>query len=136
MNDGVKECRSCRNLLPVSKFKPRAKTGRQAGQRNSMCNRCLYVRYTRPDAQRKTALVQAYKLELGCSDCGYRAHPAALEFDHLPGHVKRFNVMEKVGSYSLDAIWDEIAKCEVVCANCHAIRTTDRRSKVEVEVAS
>lgn len=97
-----------------------------------MCNRCLYVRYTRPDVERKTIIVHAYKLEKGCADCGYNLHPAALEFDHLPGTEKKFNVGEKIGVYKFERLWEEIAKCEVVCANCHAIRTESRRVRVEV----
>lgn len=125
---GVEACSSCGVRQAAEKFKRRG--GRQGHTRFSMCNRCLYVRYTRPNAQKKTAEVQAHKLKSGCADCGYRAHPAALEFDHRPGSVKCFNVMEKVGSYSMDVIWAEIQKCEVVCANCHAIRTTSRRVHV------
>lgn len=131
-----KACASCDRVLPVAQFKLRSGNGRQAGQRNTMCNRCLYVKYTRPEAQRKTQVISEYKLSVGCVDCGFNAHPAALEFDHLPGSDKKFNVMEKVGSYSLDRIWQEVAKCEVVCANCHAIRTTERRTLVGLEAVS
>lgn len=123
-------CSSCSLELPVEKFKKRS--GRQSHTRFSMCNRCLYVKYTRPNAQVKTDAIAEYKLAKGCADCGYRAHPQALEFDHLPGAVKSFNIGEKVGSYSLARIMDEIAKCEVVCSNCHAIRTFERRVAVEV----
>lgn len=119
-------CTSCGRVQPEEKFKARTNGARQA-----QCNRCLYVKYTRPQADQKTQAVADYKVAQGCTDCGYREHPAALEFDHLPGTNKLFNVMEKVGSYSLDKIWAEIAKCEVVCANCHAIRTATRRVRVE-----
>ena len=70
--------------------------------------------------------INAYKLERGCADCGYNAHPAALDFDHLPGAKKCFTI----GSDAIrnrERIWAEIAKCEVVCANCHRIRTVTRR---------
>lgn len=67
------------------------------------------------------------KLRAGCTDCGYNAHPQALHFDHIPGRgEKLFNI----GAYvhcSWEKIEAEIAKCEVVCANCHAVRTHTRR---------
>jgi hypothetical protein len=129
----LKMCKSCLNLLPETKFKLRASTGRQAGQRSSMCNRCLYVKYTRPEAQRKADEIHSYQLEKGCADCGYTLHAAALEFDHLPGTKKLFNIGEKMGSYSRTILWEEIAKCDVVCANCHSIRTFNRRKKVEID---
>jgi hypothetical protein len=97
-----------------------------------MCNRCLYVKYTRPEAERKIKEVHEYQVEKGCADCGYNSHPAALEFDHLPGTKKLFNIGEKMGSYSRTILWEEIAKCDVVCSNCHAIRTFSRRKKVEI----
>lgn len=76
-------------------------------------------------AKEKKAFVDAYKIEHGCIDCGYNAHPAALDFDHLPGTVKVRDIKsgQQLGWAALRA---EIAKCEVVCANCHRIRTVTR----------
>lgn len=65
------------------------------------------------------------KVERGCVDCGYNAHPAALDFDHLPGTEKLYRVCTMAGM-SRKLIDAEIAKCEVVCANCHRIRTAER----------
>lgn len=132
----TKVCRSCNQELPLTKFKPRSNRGRQAGQRNSQCNRCLYVKHTRPRVDERNAKIAAYKLERGCADCGYSAHPAALEFDHLPGSMKKFNIGGKVASYSEKTLWEEIAKCDVVCANCHNIRTAERRTRVEIEAVA
>lgn len=74
----------------------------------------------------KKKYVDEYKMKHGCSDCGYNAHPAALDFDHLPGTVKVRDIKsgQQLGWLALLA---EIAKCEVVCANCHRIRTAIRR---------
>src|ERR1017187_3934911 len=58
------------------------------------------------------------KLKAGCSDCGYREHPAALDFDHLPGTVKSDNVGNLILNASRERALAEIAKCEVVCSNC------------------
>ena len=69
----------------------------------------------------------------GCVDCGYNAHPAALEFDHLPGADKKFELA--LGhSRGVDAIRLELAKCECVCANCHRVRTTKRNNPGQVDV--
>lgn len=129
----TKTCVSCGVEKDESAFKKRG--GRQAHTRFSMCNRCLYVKYTRPNTERKTKLVHDYKMAAGCADCGFKQHPAALEFDHLPGTQKSFNIGEKIGCSSMERIWAEIAKCEVVCANCHAIRTAERRLITRVELA-
>jgi len=76
-------------------------------------------------ADKNRAEIAAYKVEHGCIDCGYNANPLALEFDHLPGSVKRKTVASMMYS-APKLIYAEIAKCEVVCANCHAIRTMGR----------
>ncbi len=66
------------------------------------------------------------KQHTGCVDCGYNAHPSALEFDHLPGAIKSFTISGRTLG-NADRIRAEIAKCEVVCANCHRVRTAERR---------
>ena len=58
----------------------------------------------------------------GCTDCGYNDHHAALEFDHVAGE-KELNVCN---AKSVDQAKKEIEKCEVVCSNCHKIRTFNR----------
>ena len=63
-----------------------------------------------------------YKLTHGCVDCGYNEHHAALEFDHISDD-KEFNVCNAT---SISRAKKEIEKCEVVCSNCHKIRTYNR----------
>lgn len=76
-------------------------------------------------ASEKRVALNAYKVEVGCVDCGYNVDARALEFDHMPGSNKIMPVMGMCWR-SWDAIWAEVDKCEVVCCNCHAIRTQAR----------
>ena len=62
-----------------------------------------------------------------CMDCGIQYPFYVMQFDHRPDEEKTFNIGPSVGSYSLETILEEIAKCDVVCANCHAFRTYDRK---------
>jgi hypothetical protein len=78
-------------------------------------------------AQRK-AWVRAYKIEKGCADCGYNEHWAALDFDHLPGTLKVADIRSGA-SFGWVALLEEIMKCDVVCANCHRVRTVERNRK-------
>lgn len=58
-----------------------------------------------------------------CTDCG-ESDPRVLELDHCRGEKKIAGVSELVhNTRSLAAIQKEIEKCDVVCANCHRIRT-------------
>lgn len=61
-----------------------------------------------------------------CVDCGTSYPACAMSFDHLPGTVKRANVSDLAKSGRRMQALEEIEKCELVCLNCHAIRT-DRR---------
>jgi hypothetical protein len=79
---------------------------------------------------RKTALVEWVRelKKRPCADCGGRFHPVAMHFDHLPGQQKEFDVGWAIRGYSRKRILAEIAKCDLVCANCHAVRTYERRT--------
>jgi hypothetical protein len=70
------------------------------------------------------------KLGLGCSDCGYRASADALEFDHRPGEPKQFGIA--ASGHRWTDVLAEMLKCDVVCANCHRIRTRRRRGLTEI----
>lgn len=56
-----------------------------------------------------------------CVDCG-EADFVCLEVDHVRGE-KKSNVAEMVGDYCWEKIEQEIAKCDVRCANCHRRKT-------------
>ena len=65
-----------------------------------------------------------------CSDCGNTYPSHVMQFDHVRGK-KEFNLSEAGNrGVSYDKILLEISKCDVVCANCHAIRTFERRAGV------
>jgi lysyl-tRNA synthetase class I len=49
-----------------------------------------------------------------------------MDFDHVRG-VKHKNVAELINTLSKKKIDEELAKCEIVCSNCHRIRTHMRK---------
>jgi len=61
-----------------------------------------------------------------CTDCGNEFHPKAMQFDHLPGFEKVSTVAKLLETGSRRRVLEEIVKCELVCANCHAVRTDKR----------
>lgn len=61
-----------------------------------------------------------------CADCGGSFHLAAMHWDHLPGFEKVENLARLVNLGSRTKILAELEKCELVCANCHAVRTYER----------
>jgi hypothetical protein len=67
-----------------------------------------------------------FKERQGCSDCRNKYPHYVLEFDHRPEFKKIDNVYRVLRNYGEDAAWAEVGKCDVVCANCHKVRTYQR----------
>lgn len=59
-----------------------------------------------------------------CLDCHRRFPPEAMDFDHIRG-VKIAGITQ-MWSWGRDKVLAEIAKCELVCANCHRERSVFR----------
>lgn len=119
-------CPACRVVLRW------CSTGKHAVQPAAMldrsrCRPCGVVVVRRQQTDKREWLA-AIKVDQGCADCGYREHPDALDFDHLPGTRKEFDLGRGVLSRSWDSIRQEVEKCEVRCANCHRIVTATRKA--------
>lgn len=71
------------------------------------------------------------KLEKGCIDCGYRTNTWALQFDHIDSTLKVAAVSTLVYSGNSIKVWEEVAKCEVRCGNCHMERTFGDNKETE-----
>lgn len=62
-----------------------------------------------------------------CKDCGNKFPAICMDFDHLDGSAKVADVSKMVNDKRPWAeVFAEIAKCDLVCANCHRIRTQKR----------
>lgn len=85
--------------------------------------------YKAPSAARKAALwkVQANLLAelrgVPCADCGGMFPKAAMDFDHRDPSTKRYTVSRMLLRATTEDILLEAAQCDVVCANCHRMRT-------------
>ena len=60
-----------------------------------------------------------------CADCGIEYPPYVMDFDHRKG--KKYNVSLLTKFSSEIKLREEIAKCDVVCANCHRERTHNKK---------
>lgn len=63
--------------------------------------------------------------DLPCTDCGVKYSPWMMQFDHVRG-IKVSSLSNLASNGTLTKLLEEIEKCEVVCANCHADRTYKR----------
>lgn len=147
----VRSCSRCSRSLPASSFSNRA---RAADGLTPWCKDCLreyrgarrsarkdaglphenlayyrankerYAELDKEKRQRVRDYVDAAK-DVPCTDCGLRFPTVCMDFDHL--RDKKFNLQKAVRDrLSLETVQREIDKCEVVCSNCHRIRTAAR----------
>jgi hypothetical protein len=79
--------------------------------------------YKRARVEKHKAILDEAK-SVPCTDCGQNYPPFVMDFDHVRGTKVRG--VGEMRLYSTDRLIAEIAKCEVVCANCHRIRTFTR----------
>lgn len=111
-------CQVCRDLYATENFTRLQAWRKDYNQKNRTKKQ---IRDYAVRAETK-AWVDQLKSTTPCADCGGNFHPVAMDFDHIG--PKLGNIASMVGSgYKLPLIKAEIAKCEVVCANCHRIRT-------------
>lgn len=73
----------------------------------------------------RIAAVRAAK-DKPCADCECKYSYWVMQFDHVRGK-KSFNIGEALSSIGLKRLLEEIEKCDIVCANCHADRTYKRQ---------
>jgi hypothetical protein len=130
----MKRCGKCKRTLPLARFH------RYRDRHQDWCKDCKrayaaeYYDRNRAERtaynarQRREAAAWYSSLKEGrpCTDCGGVFHPAAMQWDHPPGVEKLAHVAELYRGRR-DRVLAEIAKCELVCANCHAVRTSERR---------
>lgn len=103
------------------------------GIKKCRCDLCRnnWNDYCRP---RNNLVIQQRKTERDeakaapCMDCGNTFPPECMDWDHRPGETKLFHVTQNLGT-SKEKIDAEMAKCDLVCSNCHRIRTKKRANE-------
>ncbi len=128
-----KTCTLCKQELDTSNF---AKRNEGFQSRCRAChslytrkhyaeNKDYYMKKARRNGKKYAANIDEYKSSTPCLDCGNIFPAECMDFDHVTGK-KEFSIGTKK-SYGFSPIMlKEIEKCELVCANCHRIRTRKR----------
>tara|TARA_R110000744_G_scaffold297476_2_gene407273 strand:+ start:313 stop:759 length:447 start_codon:yes stop_codon:yes gene_type:complete len=84
------------------------------------------------NSKKKLEYMKRYKLFVGCAFCGYKKHYAALEFDHINPDTKLGTISQAYRGWGMKKIKDEIRKCQVLCANCHRVKTMEEKDYLHV----
>ena len=150
----MKICKNCVKTLPTTAFYAsghKRKDGTQALM--AICSACFQAkaqeRLRDPEKRAKyIAYQRQYQKSWGrkhrterfawidevkskpCMDCGGSFPPECMDFDHRDPKTKLFDVSRAAVSGSgLESVKEEIAKCDLVCANCHRIRTAKQQNR-------
>lgn len=129
----MKRCFKCKTEKPINQFN---KNRTRLDQLQHTCNDCIkkyqhewYLKnkthvFNKTKANRLKTRQQFHNYLKGksCVDCGIN-NIIVLHFDHLKDKKGRISKMV-LGGYSWNSIKKEISKCEIVCSNCHMIRTS------------
>lgn len=98
---------------------------REAIRKHYYANRQVYIdkAYRKREALRYW--IRQIKEETPCKDCGKNYPYYVMDFDHLED--KKILISKVINSGSWTQTKAEVAKCEIVCSNCHRIRTFKRK---------
>lgn len=125
----TKVCLECSKTLGVKKFSKNKcrKDGLQI-----YCKRCMGIRNKEYESKNKLKIrnnkkeymiknrlkLQRYKADHGCERCGENDY-FALDFHHRNKKTKKDSINNLVSSRLFQQVWEEIKKCNLLCANCH-----------------
>ena len=70
--------------------------------------------------------IHLYKEFRGCMDCGNKFPYYVLDLDHRDPSIKEVTPSRLWKSNSWTKVNAELEKCDVVCANCHRVRTHEK----------
>ncbi len=118
---GRRLCRTCHRIqsrksisTPEGKAKNRARA--HAWQAN---NAGRYQQYCKDRRVRTSQWLNEVKSR-GCSRCGEKRLPC-LDFHHRDPSTKSFDIGVRASAISLETLQAEVAKCDVICSNCHRV---------------
>lgn len=105
-------CRDCRNAYDRAYYADRGRSVRLARRRSAI------------DLAR--GWMASLKDGVPCTDCGGVFPVYVMHWDHLPEFEKVGDISVLVASRKRAVVLEELKKCELVCANCHVMRTVAR----------
>lgn len=132
----MKFCNKCKNNLPLAEFGANKTKSdglqvhclacnRAYNKRHYKKNRRQYLERNLKTKKRIRDYVRKAK-DKECADCGEKYHYCQMDFDHLDSNTKIENLSSLHKFGSIEKVKQEIEKCDLVCANCHRLRTFSR----------
>ena len=119
----MKTCTRCRLEKPFQDF-PKDKNKKDG--LSYRCKKCSCEHNRIHYHYKKRAFLDNLK-NFPCFDCGIKYPPYVMHFDHVPELGEKKSEISDMWSHKEETILAEVAKCQLVCSNCHAVRTYKRR---------
>ena len=114
--DGLKSCCYCKNFLPVNAF------GSHGGKTTSACKSCFSTYVGKRFHAKKIAACKF--LGDKCNKCNQTFPYQVYNFHHVDPKTKSFE-WSSLRLQSIETILTELAKCELLCANCHLVEHSE-----------
>lgn len=135
-NHAMKHCSKCKTNKSTTEFykrgnglQPWCKLCKKAHDQETYKNKPHRRKALKESTQKYRSIVEAYiiqYLESHPCPCG-ETNLLKLQFDHL--HDKEFEIgLAVMQGYSLERIKPEIEKCQILCANCHSVKSAHQRN--------
>jgi hypothetical protein len=98
------------------------------GNWHTWCKTCFNKATGQRVSERRRLLKETLVEEFGsiCLDCGNKYPPFMMDFDHRDPSEKSFTIAAST-VLGIDRLREEAKKCDLVCANCHRMRTHKQR---------
>ncbi len=139
----MKKCSRCKQEKPETEFSFKNKT---KGTKRSDCKECFaklvavhyqnnkekYKEAFKKTRKRSQQFIYDLKEKIPCTDCGNYYPHYIMDYDHIDASTKKEKV-STLARCSKKTALEEIAKCELVCANCHRERTHQRAAEASLQ---
>lgn len=130
----TKECASCRIIQDIDQFSKRSASKDGKSSRCKNCNKAYLKNHYQDNKKyyynkkikfqdKGKEFMWNFLKDKSCKDCGIN-NPLLLEFDHIED--KKYTISRITKTHAPESLLKEISKCEIVCTNCHRLRTYER----------
>ncbi len=114
--------------MPIKDLEKRREYQREYMRKWYKKNKKKHITYVRNREKKIKSWLKDYKSTLECEKCEEN-HPACLDFHHINPKEKKFAIGRVKDFMSWKVLKAEIAKCKVLCSNCHRKEHYDEREK-------
>lgn len=122
----MKKCSTCKILKSFDNFSKQSyicKNCNQTYQKNRYVNNPIPYKEARSNRLKQLTLFVNWLKSAPCMDCGISYPSCVMDFDHRDPKTKVNIINNFLKSCSKTKLFVEIQKCDLVCSNCHRLRT-------------